>query len=99
MPAGTVFCKYKPCYFGSLQMKTQTAEHDFYSIELVAKVYFEKDSSEMFDTLDKAQKDGSSFKLDVDSDCRDGFFENDQLYGIYEKEDIEKLIEKLKEAL
>jgi hypothetical protein len=99
LPAGTVYCKYKPCYFGELEMKGDTLEVDFYAASLIANVKWGHDSSGMIDILDNAVKTGDSFELEVDAICRDGYFEDDQLFGIYETNDIKQLIGKLEEAL
>ncbi len=99
LPAGILFCKYSPCVFGSLQLKGDTLPIDFTCCNLIASVYFEKSSNEMFDTLDRAEKTGESFMLEVDCFGRDGLFEEDELFGIYEPFDIRQLLNVLEESL
>jgi hypothetical protein len=92
LPAGTVFCKYHPCVFGELQMKGETWAHDFMCARLTGSVYFERSSDEISTTLMHAEKTGESFNLEVDGFCRDGYFEDKQLFGIYEEKDLEQLV-------
>ena len=56
-------------------------------------------SEEFVDKLDLAKDKGLSLALDFYCTCRNGRFEDDQLYAIYEKDDIRGLIEKLKSCL
>lgn len=98
LPEGTIFCKYRPCVFGDLCVKGDTWEYDFIYTPLVASLEC-KGTDEMFDILDRAEKTGSNFSLDVDSYQRDGYFEENQLYAIYEKDDISQLIDKLKKSI
>ena len=99
MPDGTVFCKYSPCSFGDSEMfGGDCGGIDFISAELTGWVESEG-SDDMYDILVKAQETGESFKLDTECYGRDGLYENDQLFAIYETEDVVQLIETLRKAL
>lgn len=94
MPEGTVFCKYEPCNFGELQIKGETWESDFISASLTGVI--ESDgSSDMFDKLLQYEKTKESFPLDIEYYGRDGLFEENQLFAVYEKKDIAQLVNKL----
>jgi len=94
MPEGTVFCKYEPCCFGELQIKGETWEHDFISASLTGVIESEG-SDDMFDKLLQYEKTKESFPLDIEYYGRDGLFETNQLFAVYEKKDISQLVNKL----
>jgi len=98
MPDGTIFCKYEPCNFGELEIKGETWDSDFISAPLTGCI--ESDSgSDMFDKLLQYEKTKESFPLNVEYYGRDGLYEKDQLYAVYENTDIEQLISRLKQSL
>lgn len=89
LPAGTVFSKYTPYVFGSLHIKRDVNERNFsssYLLEVDAS-----DDGERSNLLEAAEL-GSSFKLDLEYCGRDGLFKEDQLFIVYEKEDVEQLM-------
>lgn len=95
MPEGTIFCKYSPCNFGDLEIKGETWESDFICASLTGCI--ESDGSDdMLDKLLKYEKTKESFSLNVDYYGRDGLYDKEQLYAIYENADIEQLITRLK---
>jgi len=99
MPCGTIFCKYQPCVFGELEIKgTWVSDIDFVSAPLTGYIECE-DSSDMFERLDRYVKTKESFRLDIEGYGRDGFFDDDQLFAVYEKRDIAQLVNKLQELL
>jgi hypothetical protein len=93
LPAGTLFMKYEPCVFYDLCVKGGTLDHDWFyeSLDCVDST----DYGNMAEILFKAFEQGTSFKLDLDCTMRDGLFEDDQLFAVYEKSDVETLIDKL----
>lgn len=95
-PKGTVFMKYVPCSFGELNMKGETWEYDFLLQNLVSEIKCESSNQES-NILDKAEND-NAYSVDLDLDCfsRDGCFEDDQLFAVYEQKDIDNLIQELK---
>lgn len=98
LPAGTIYCKYAPQYFGELEIKGDTLDSDFVCAPLCGLVESES-SNEMHYILDSAEKTGDSFKFDLDGYGRDGLYEDKQLFAIYETDDIVQLIEKLSKSL
>jgi hypothetical protein len=98
LPAGTIFMKYEPCVFGHLMCKGETWEYDFL-YENISYDFDAKDSGEWADKLFLCEEEGESITLDFNIGCRDGMFEEGQLFAVYEKKDIEGLITKLKSSL
>lgn len=106
MPPGTLYREYQPCVFGDLRVKGETWPHTLAdgteaSDHIAAHFdHVESDSSnEVFDILDRATETGESFKLDYHGSwMRDGWSleTNEKLYAVYERDDVEQLIEFLK---
>ena len=98
MPENTLFCKYTPSFFDFPSIFLgRCGEIDFFydSLDWVES----SGSSERWDILDKSAGYGTSFKMDYNCTGRDGCFEEQQLFCIYEKEDVQELIERLKKCL
>lgn len=94
MPEGTIFCKGKGWYFDNLCIKAQTLQN---SVEDIGDfVYLDmnwsngKDSNEAVDIMEDSLKEGKSFICN-DAFGRDGCFDKEDLFLVYEKEDLEKL--------
>jgi len=99
LPAGTVFSYYEPCVFNGLYIKSSEVNDkpDFYIQELIGAV--KSDGGDFFDKCRLMEK-GESLPVDFEIMSREGLFDDSLLYGIYEKEDIKKLIKILsKEGL
>lgn len=75
-------------------------EIDFFQQDIACPVKCNS-SSEFMDILDDAEKTGKSFDLDFDesNSGRDGCFDEDQLFAIWEPNDIRQLIERLQSCL
>jgi hypothetical protein len=98
LPEGTLFMKYEPCVFEGLQAKGETWEHDF----LCENITYWPDctgSDDFSDKLTLAQETGESILMNFDSSGRDGCFDDDQLFAVYDKRDIEMLQDKLKRCV
>jgi hypothetical protein len=98
LPAGTLFSKYEPQYFEPLSIKGDTWTNDF----LVQEIHDAVDASgseEFGNILDLAVEHGYTFKLDLDCMGRDGCFAENQLFAVWEKQDVEQLIARLTRAL
>jgi hypothetical protein len=95
MPKGTVFSKYEPCCFTGLMIKDMNCgDIDFYYMTLLGNVD-SNDTGDFFDKCEEAQKTGKSLKLDFDVIGRDAAYNKDQLFAIYEEEDIKGLVKSL----
>lgn len=102
LPEGTIFAKGKEWYFDQLQVKGKTLPveedfcGDFYSME------FEwiacTDSGNSFDRLDDMLKNGASYPMN-NSEGRDGMFDLDELFLVFEKPDLLILKTYIEEAI
>lgn len=102
MPAGTIFQKYAPCYFGSIEIKDATSEpNDFYTVCSMDQPYFAavSDSGEWMLHCDRIATGEASGPLDFEIISRDGLFDDDQLFAIWERADVEALINRIGKAL
>ena len=99
LPDGTLFMKYEPCNFGDLRVKIETLDSDFLFDSITDEVEA-SGSDELFDKLFAAEKDSTmSLAMDFDATGRDGMFEAEQLFAVYEKGDICGLIDKLNKCM
>ncbi|QDD91920.1 hypothetical protein [Pseudomonas oryzihabitans] len=102
MPAGTVFCKYEPCVFGNLEIKGESTvnaqgEHiDYWSQDLAGALKAEN-SGDYFEAIEAAEA-GQSVAMDFDCQSRDGLYEQDQLFAVWEPHDVLGLIRRLHQA-
>ena len=91
-----IFAKYEPCVHGEISiMWGGTGLNDFVASALFGD-FESNDSGEDCDIhFNKLQK-GVSIEMELEETYRDGMFD-DELFLIFEKEDIKKVINKLKE--
>ena len=104
LPAGIIYAYFKPVIFKGLFIKGDTIKDENnklidYFFKNILNEVSSNSSDEMFDIIFKREIDGMSFNLDFDCYERDGLFDNDRKYAIYEKNDIENLINVLKENI
>jgi hypothetical protein len=103
LPSNTVYRKYAPCYYQDLCIKFETIDNrfsgDFFLLETQGFIEGCKDSGEVLEAHDYAEQSGQTYRFDLDSSMRDGEFEDDQLFAVYDNEDIQQLIDKLKECI
>jgi hypothetical protein len=100
MPAGTVFSYYEPCIFRELNIKDSEPEKgypDFSYSSIIGA--FECSSSDEFSQRCELMEKGESFPSDFEFSGREGLFDHTQLYAVYEKGDVEKLIKRLQDTL
>lgn len=101
LPSGTVYCKYTPQIFGDLHVKACNPSDGWGNDWLYTSLTGEFDiegcgsSTHHHDTLVFAEDIGLEFKADYEVSGRDGLYEEDQLFCIYDKSDIVSLINKL----
>ena len=73
------------------------SEADFATMDLLDELEVDKDY-ERWDILDRAKKDSNfHFELSMDYFGREGLYEDERYYAVYEKEDLERLIKRLQE--
>ncbi len=98
LPAGTLFSKYEPFFFGPLCIKGETWEYDFL-VQDIADAIECTGSNDFGNKLDEAQITGASLTMDFDCQGRDGCFDKGQLFAVWERVDVESLIARLQETL
>lgn len=74
-------------------------DHDFILTDLLDSVEYDYKNEEWFDVIDRAVEHGEEFKLALDDTTRDGLFDYDRQFVIYDKGDIKSLVDKLSEYL
>lgn len=99
LPEGTIYSNYEPCVFDGLKIKQSTIYDgdkpiDFFFENLIGNIDA-KDSVQLVDVLIEAEENKTSIKLDFNCCERDGLYDENALYAIYEPGDIEKLVSKL----
>jgi hypothetical protein len=101
MPAGTVFAKYRPCIFEHPQIKGDTLlPNDFLYYELFDGWFANNSTTDDYvATLDAIQLGQDSPPMNIDSVERDGLHDDDQLFAIYEAEDVAEIIKRLQAAI
>jgi hypothetical protein len=99
-PSGTLFCKYEPSGdFGQLEIKLCSADkwaNDFVSTEIHGWIKGCSNSDEYFDKTNRAEA-GEAFMFDLESSSRDGLYDENQLFAVYDSNDLQALIDKLKQ--
>jgi hypothetical protein len=103
LPKGVVFCKGKPCFFEGMQIKGNTSfkddgtPFDFFARDLCM---FETNSSDDFtNTYFKAIESGVFGRSLNKSECRDGIFDNDDKFLVYDLDDLCELRSLINEAI
>jgi len=100
LPAGTLYSNYERYGFKGLMVKQDTLYYenkpiDFLYDDLIGNIDVQN-SDEFIDKLDEAEINKTSLTLDFDCTERDGLYEDEQMFAIYEKNDLKCFIEKLK---
>lgn len=98
LPENTLFSTYEPQVFGPLEIKGESLPNDFYIQGIASAVASTGDQDEC-NILDDALQTGRSFRMDFNCQGRDGCFESNELYAVWEKEDVESLISRLQECI
>ena len=96
LPEGTIFCKGKPWYFENLSIKGETLSHDF--VYLDPSWAEGEDSGDALSKMEISLENGSSFEGQR-SYGRDGSFDNDAIFLIYEDVDLHRLKSAIETAL
>jgi len=99
LPENTVFSKYKPCYFENIEIKCKSIKDFDYMYQSIVDAVDCDDSLENMEILEKAEQSGESFNLDLDCQNRDGCFDQDQLFAVWEKVDVAYLLARLSRCI
>ena len=96
LPDNTVFCKYRSCCMDDIKIKTGNCGADFVCVDMKTPIGNEgEDSIDAYFRLDG----GESVPLDMEATGRDGFFDNNQLFIVFDKVDIKAMISALQECV
>jgi hypothetical protein len=100
LPPNTVFSKFEPCVFDDLMIKGENCgKMDFIYSEAGSSAIENNGSADFATKLFRATDTGESLAMDFDCTGRDGCFEPNQLFAVWEEADIRALIERLKRCL
>ena len=93
LPAGVLFSKGKPWWFDGIYVKGDSinfkdAIGDFGSLNLAS--IESHDSGELVERFEKMLEEGASFPME-DAYGRDGLFDQDDLFLVWERADLEQL--------
>jgi hypothetical protein len=97
MPSGTIYCKGTKWAFEGICIKGASIggidwyEHDPAWVDA-------DDSGQAFDRLEAMLNTGASFPMQ-DSECRDGMFDKENIFLIFERDDLRKLQSYIQVAL
>lgn len=87
LPAGTFYREGEPWAFGDLCLK-----HDTLGTNDWVEQHFEnpeaKSSDELFDRFEEMLQQEASYPLDAENTMRNGMFEDDSIFLIYEANDL-----------
>lgn len=99
LPPDTVFSKYEPCVFGDICIKGESsAGIDFY-YSSIADGFDWGSTEEFVAILECAEKHGESVSMQFNEVQRDGFFDKEQLFAVWENKDVLALINRLKQCV
>ena len=100
LPIGTIWMYYEPSTFRELNIKMSSLKewgNDFLYDSLIGAVKY-KSSKEFSYNCDEMEL-GKSKETDFEFTTREGLFDENQLFAIYEKKDIEEFIKRLQKTL
>ncbi len=91
MPAGTIYAKGERWLFNGLEVKGESHPNDWWSLD-PSWIGGDKveDSCDAFDALEDMLKNGASYPMSC-SQSRDGLFDEDDLFLIFEEKDLLEL--------
>jgi len=96
---GTIYSKFDPYIIDGLYIKNESLGNDWYYQDLISSIEC-NDSGEYTDKLFKAKNDPEyELRQDYNTSQRDGLFDETQLFLIYDKDDVVKLMKALFETL
>lgn len=96
MPEVTLYAKGKPWAFGGIMVKAQSLVTDWVCLD--PAMVQAKDLREMDQRLTDMLENGASYPI-ADAFGRDGMFDKDDIFLVFEKDDLLKLREYIDMAL
>ncbi len=100
LPINTLYSKFEPNCFGRLEIKGQTLEDlDWYSVDLASSIAPCEGDKHFDEIVEDDLMAGASVPVCFDVVERDGLYEEEQLFAVWEPDDIKLLIARLSECL
>lgn len=99
LPSDTLFSLYTPSYFGEITIKGDTILPNDFRYQDINEAVDCRSSEEFSTILHSAQENGTSFKMDFQCWSRDGLYDNDQLYAVWDNDDVKALIVRLNKII
>lgn len=100
LPPETLFHKYTPQCFEGMEIKVGNSGVMDFVIDNLFGAIANTSSDDIYEKLNAACEDSSvSLKMDFEYTGRDGSFDEDQLFAVYEQDDIKALIARLQKCL
>lgn len=98
LPAGVIYTKFEPCIFGDIAIKGETIGDSDWAFQDFLEVKAH-DSGEYSEILFDAFENGTSFDLDLECMGRDGLFDQEEHFAVFEQRDVVSLIERLQKVV
>ncbi len=89
LPEGVLYSSGKMWYFDNLYVKGETLQYNDFTCRCLNWISA-FDDSDQFDKLEKSLSDGASIQMQ-DAYGRDGCFDDEDIFLVFEKEDLEEL--------
>lgn len=99
LPSNTVFSTYQSDSFGDISIKGDTIGSNDFGVQYLNDSIDYHSGNEFYDILSNAQKTGESINMDFYCLSRDGLFDNEQLFAVWDEADVKALIVRLSETL
>lgn len=96
LPGGTIFCKGTKWCFDNISIKGHSWDNDFLYVDLCN--IDANDTGQWVDRLEDSLKNGTSYLINNNT-ARDGMFEEEGIFLVYEKKDLEFLMDVMKIAI
>lgn len=96
LPEGILYREYSPCVFGELQIKVKNISNSNWVLQSLSPTFDEE--FQIYEACQRMEQ-GESLTIDTDSGELDSMFEYDRRFLIYEKKDVQKLINELQKLL
>ncbi|MBB6694363.1 hypothetical protein H7B90_23485 [Cohnella xylanilytica] len=98
LPSGTVYSRFQPMMIEGLMVKGDSLSNDWTYSNLIEDV--DANSSEEFSNiLLDAMDNGTSFSMDLECYGRDGSYDDSSMFAIYDRDDVERLVDRLQSIL
>lgn len=86
LPGGTIFCKGQPWFWGQISIKADSLPNDYIEMEL--NTIESNDSGDIVRKYEEMLESGANYPLTDDYYGRDGCFDDEDLFLVYEVADL-----------